>query len=48
LLSPASARVPIMIVTGLLVVGGLYFAYMMTFNRDVLDHEPGDLAVFSH
>jgi len=48
LLSPASALVPIMIVTGLLVVGGLYFAYMMTFNRDVLDHEPGDLAVFSH
>jgi len=48
LLSPASARVPIMIVTGLLVVGGLYFTYMMIFNRDVLDNEPGDLAVFSH
>jgi hypothetical protein len=36
------------IVAGLLGVGALYFAYMMIFNRDVLDHEPGDLTVFSH
>jgi amino acid transporter len=48
LLSPANALVPIMIVTGLLVVGGLYFAYMMIFNRDVLAHDPGEAAVFSH
>ena len=48
LLSPASARVPIMIVTGLLVVGGLYFTYMMIFNRDVLDNEPGEAGVFAH
>ncbi|SPM31466.1 APC family permease [Mycobacterium terramassiliense] len=48
LLSPANALVPIEIVAGLLAVGALYFAYMMIFNREVLDHEPGDLAVFSH
>jgi len=48
LLSPASARVPIMIVTGLLVVGGLYFTYMMIFNRDVLDNEPGEAGMFAH
>jgi amino acid transporter len=41
LLSPPGAFVPIVIVAGLLVVGGLYFAYMMIFNRDVLDSEPG-------
>jgi amino acid transporter len=48
LLSPASAFVPIMIVTGLLGVGGLYFAYMMVFNREVLDNEPGEAAMFAH
>jgi amino acid transporter len=48
LLSPESARVPLVIVAGLLGVGALYFAYLMIFNRDVLDHEPGDLAVFAH
>jgi amino acid transporter len=42
LLSPATATVPIVIVGGLLVVGGIYFAYMMFFNREVLDHEPGE------
>ncbi len=48
LLSPANALVPIIIVTGLLAVGTLYFVYMMIFNRQVLDHEPGDLTVFSY
>ena len=36
-----SAFVPIVIVVGLLVVGGVYFAYMMVFNREVLETEPG-------
>jgi amino acid transporter len=48
LLSPASAFVPIMIVIGLLAVGGSYFVYMMIFNRQVLDTEPGEPSVFSH
>ena len=42
LLSPASSLVAIVIVVSLLVVGGLYFAYMMIFNREVLDNEPGE------
>jgi len=48
LLSPASAMVPIVIVVGLLVLGALYFGYMMLFNREVLDTEPGVMDVFSH
>jgi amino acid transporter len=48
LLSPASAMVPIVIVVGLLVLGALYFGYMMLFNGEVLDHEPGEMEVFSH
>jgi hypothetical protein len=31
-------------VGGLALVGALYFAYMMIFNREVLDHEPGEAA----
>jgi amino acid transporter len=42
LLSPASALVPIVIVTSLLGVGCLYFVYMMIFKRDVLDREPAN------
>jgi hypothetical protein len=42
LLSPTSSHVAIVIVVSLLVVGGLYFAYLMIFNREVLDHEPGE------
>ena len=42
LLSPSSSTSSIVIVAGLLALGGLYFAYMMIFNRAVLDSEPGD------
>lgn len=48
LLSPDAATVPMIIVAGLLGTGALYFGYMMIFNREVLEHEPGDLTVFSH
>ncbi|OBJ90242.1 amino acid permease [Mycobacterium paragordonae] len=48
LLSPDAATVPMIIVAGLLGAGALYFGYMMIFNREVLDHEPGDLTVFAH
>ncbi|MET0450971.1 MAG: amino acid permease [Mycobacterium sp.] len=44
LLSPISARVPMVIVAGLLVLGGAYFAFMMIFNREVLDAEPEAIA----
>lgn len=42
LVSPSEARVPGLIVLGLMVVGGLYFAAMMLTNREVLETEPGD------
>jgi amino acid transporter len=48
LLSPANAIVPSIIVAGLLGVGALYFAYLMIFDRRVLDHEPGESTVFAH
>jgi amino acid transporter len=41
LMSPGTSLVPDLIVVGLIVVGGLYFAKMLIFNREVLDTEPG-------
>ena len=40
LATPADARVPTLIVLGIVATGGLYFAKMMIFNRDVLEAEP--------
>jgi amino acid transporter len=34
--------VPISIVAGLMLAGGVYFAYLMKFQRQVLEHEPGE------
>ena len=48
LVAPASARVPIVIVVGLLLIGGLYFLKLWKFDRDVLETEPGDIQVFKH
>jgi amino acid transporter len=42
LVTPADAFVPTLVVVGLIVAGGIYFAYMLIFNREVLDFEPGD------
>ncbi|WP_029112655.1 APC family permease [Mycobacterium sp. URHB0044] len=42
LMTPEDAGVPTMIVVGLILLGGVYFAYMMFFNREVLDTEPGE------
>jgi amino acid transporter len=39
--------VPILIVVGILLVGGTYLAYLMTFRRHVLDHVPGEVALNS-
>jgi len=44
ILAPASSFAPIVMVGGLLVVGGLYFAYMLIFKREVLDDEPGEVS----
>jgi amino acid transporter len=46
LVTPRDALVPILIVVGLILAGGIYFAKMMIFNREALDAEPaGDDAV---
>jgi amino acid transporter len=42
LVTPGDASVPVLIVGGLVVAGGIYFAYMLMFNREVLDTEPGE------
>ena len=46
LVSPRDARIPSLIVLGLIGVGGLYFATMMLFRRDVLEREPGEPGAF--
>jgi amino acid transporter len=46
LVTPRDALVPILIVVGLILAGGIYFAKIMIFNREALDAEPaGDDAV---
>jgi len=44
ILAPASSLAPIVMVGGLLVIGGLYFAYMLIFKREVLDDEPDEVS----
>ncbi len=44
LVTPGDATVPTLIVAGLILAGGVYFAYMMIFNREVLEHEPGEVS----
>ena len=40
---------PALVVLGLILAGGVYFAYMMIFNREVLDTEPGvDMFAVEH
>ncbi|MFC4604205.1 APC family permease [Rhodococcus kronopolitis] len=46
LVSPAEAIVPVGIVVGLVLAGGVYFGWMLRFHREVLDTEPGDLSVY--
>lgn len=42
LVTPGDATVPSLVVLGLILAGGVYFAYMMIFHRDVLDSEADD------
>ena len=41
LVTPSTARVPSIIVLGLIAAGVAYFVKMLVFNREVLDTEPG-------
>ncbi|KUH68923.1 amino acid permease [Mycolicibacterium novocastrense] len=46
LMSPSDSLVPDLIVLGVVSAGGLYFAKMLIFNREVLETEPGDPDAF--
>ena len=48
LVSPPEARTAVLIAIGVLLAGGLYFAYLLVTNREVLETEPGDIDVFKH
>jgi amino acid transporter len=48
LVAPAVAFVPILIVVGLLLGGGLFFLGLLIFDREALETEPGDLSVVKH
>ncbi|MEW2087156.1 amino acid permease [Streptomyces sp. NPDC005283] len=48
LVAPAEALVPVLIVVGLLLAGGLFFLGLLIFDRGALETEPGDVSVFSH
>ncbi|MEU5068675.1 hypothetical protein AB0G95_32060 [Streptomyces virginiae] len=40
-MTPREALVPVVVVAGLLVLGGLFFLGMLLFDRSSLDAEPG-------
>lgn len=46
-IASSTTPTPIVIAFGLSAVGLLYFAYMWKFDRDVLEHEPGDPNLFA-
>lgn len=48
LVAPAEALVPVLIVVGLLLAGGLFFLGLLIFDRGALETEPGDVSVFRH
>ncbi|MCB8880613.1 amino acid permease [Acidisoma cellulosilytica] len=48
LVTPAAALVPVLIVVGLTVIGGLFFVGMLLFDRKSLDAEPEAIAVSMH
>jgi hypothetical protein len=48
LVSPPVALTAVWISVGVLVAGGMYLAYLLMFNREVLETEPGDVSVFTH
>ncbi|AGB21159.1 amino acid transporter [Mycobacterium sp. JS623] len=48
LVSPPEALVDVMISVGILLLGGVYLAYLFVTNREVLETEPGEADVFKH
>jgi amino acid transporter len=48
LVSPPEALTAVLISVGVLVAGGMYLAYLLIFNREVMETEPGVVDVFKH
>ena len=48
LVSPPEALTAVLISVGILLAGGVYFAYLFISNREVLETEPGEADVFKH
>jgi hypothetical protein len=48
LVSPSQALTADLISVGVVLVGGMYLAYLMIFNREVMETEPGEVDVFKH
>lgn len=48
LVSPPEALTAVLISVGVLVAGAVYLAYLLMFNREVLETEPGDTKVVGH
>jgi amino acid transporter len=48
LVSPPEALTAVLISVGLLAAGCIYLAYLLMFNRKVLETEPGDTKVVGH
>jgi Flp pilus assembly protein protease CpaA len=45
LVLPHESRVPVLIVMGLLLVGGVFFLFMLTLDRASLEAEPGPQSI---
>ena len=45
LVLPHESRVPVLIVVGLILAGGVFFLLMLTFDRQSLEAEPGEVSV---
>lgn len=48
LVSPREARTAVLVSIGLLLLGGVYFAFLYFARREVLDSEPGEMEAFKH
>ncbi len=48
LVTPREALVPVVVVAGLLLMGALFYLALLTFDREALETEPGDMSVFEH
>jgi amino acid transporter len=41
-IAPAPSLAPVGVIAGLVLTGGVYWAYMWFAKREVLEHEPGE------